>query len=131
MPTFVSAGPFAEKAGWVYAYSRKADQDRLGGGCFLHKVGLTRRKPSLRVSEQERANKERYTVVAATPSRFPAFLEGHVHRYLAESRVTKLAVDGTATDGGTEWFLVRQTRLKEALAVFRLLAAHVWADHLP
>ena len=74
----------------------------------MHKVGLTRRKPHLRVAEQEAANKERYTVVACVYSRFPAFLEGHIHRYLQQRRVSKLQADGTPTDGGTEWFLVGQ-----------------------
>ena len=112
----------------MYAYTRKHDQDTLGCKAFLHKVGLTRRKPHLRVAEQEMANREPYTVVACVYSRFPAFLEGHLHRYMRQRRVTKLQADGTPTDGGTEWFLVDQTQLKEAVVVLRLLSAYVWDD---
>lgn len=97
----------------------------------MHKVGLTRRRLPLRITEQENNNKEPYALVAAAVCRYPGFFEGHLHRYLHQSRVTKLKVDGTPTDGGTEWFLVRQRRLKEAMAVFRLLLAYVWEDPLP
>lgn len=83
------------------------------------------------MAEQEKNNKEPYVLVATTFCRHPAFFEGHLHRYLHQNRVTKLKADGTPTDGGTEWFVVRQRCLKEAMVVLRLLQAYVWSDTLP
>ena len=129
---FAAREPVAEKAGYVYVYARKADLDRRNAGVtrhvLLHKVGLTTRDPRRRIAEQELANKEPYSAVAAVRTAYPRFLERHVHGFLGAYRVYKASARGSLSSGGTEWFLVEQARLVDALARISLLLDYVWGD---
>jgi len=131
LAAFAQAGPAEESAGHVYVYARESDMRLREEGklahVLLHKVGLTRRSPQQRIAEQEEDNKESYSHVLSVQTKYPQFLESQVHQLLAQYRVRKMS-GGKLGQGGTEWFLVEQSRIVADVLKVKALMTHAWGD---
>lgn len=71
--------------GYLYILQRKSDVQKQRDGAIdhilLHKIGMTCKEPSKRVSQQSRANSEEYHIFAWFKTSFHKYLEYACHRY--------------------------------------------------
>ena len=76
--------PFECGKGYIYIYQRTSDVEKVQSKrishILLHKIGLSKNYPTTRVQQQEKKNKEKYSILRFFESKYFKYVEMAAHR---------------------------------------------------